>query len=186
MKKLIYLLPVLLVIVILTKGCNFENPMVSNDQILITDGPIDTGMFMIDRHTTYETPLVTSGNARIGVMQVWIDTVNFHFKFIAASRFSIKNIHLAPVYAVTNFPLSGGCPNIESFSKLVHNLPAHTRTYTFTIPIDLTKHILYVSAQLESESWSASPDCLSSWAKGIPFPNCTQFSKYFGLRYIVR
>jgi hypothetical protein len=185
MKKLLYFLPVILVIVILTKGCGYENPMVSNDQILITDGPIDSGMYTIHMGQIFQTLLTTSNNVRIGVLKIWYDTNKFYFKFVADNAYYLKNLHLAAVKERSSIPLTGNCPNIENFNYQVHNL-VHGVTYTFTVPYIYLKppRTFYISSQVEYENRSSDdPKCTVAWAKGVPFWNCTEFSRYFGLRY---
>ena len=190
MKKLLYFLPVILVIVILTKGCNYENPMVSTIQnpapSEMVMGPIDSGLYTIHMGQIFQTLLITSNNVRIGVLKVWYDTNKFYFKFVADNAYHFKNLHLAAVQERFRIPLTGNCPNIENFNYQIHDLPNNTRTYTFTAPYIFLKppRTFYISSQVEYEnSLTEDPKCNVAWAKGVAFWNCTEFSRYFGLRY---
>jgi len=191
MKKLIYLLPLLLVIVILSRGCNYDNPLVSTIQNPVPSdmiyGPIDSGMYTIHMGQIFEAPLITSANLHIGVLQVWFDSTNFYYKYIADSAYYLKNLHLAAVSERFRIPLSGSCPDIENFKNQVHNLPANTKVYVFTVPIaslETPSHTVFVSSEIDYENiTSFEPNCLVAWARGVSFWNCTQFNKYFGLRY---
>jgi hypothetical protein len=191
MKKLIYLLPVLLVILFTTKGCNYDNPLISTIQdpapSELNMGPIDSGMYTIHMGQVYQTLLTTSNNVRIGILKVWYDTNKFYFKFVADNAYYLKNLHLAAVKEKNSIPLTGNCPNIENFNYKIHNL-VNTVTYTFTVPYIYLKppRVFYISSQVEYENRSSDdPKCSVAWAKGVPFWNCTEFSRYFGLRYSV-
>jgi len=190
MKKLLQFLPFILVIVILSKGCNYDNPLVTTTQNPAPDemimGPVDSGMYTIHMGQVFQTPLITSNNVQIGMLRVWFDSSYFYFKYVAGNAYYLKNIHLAAVRDRYRIPLSGNCPNIENYNYQIHNLPANTATYTFKVPYIFLRppRTFYISSQIEYENRSSSdPKCLVAWAKGVPFWNCTEFSKYFGLRY---
>jgi hypothetical protein len=192
MKKLLHFLPFLLVIIILSKGCNYDNPIVTTIQNPAPSemiyGPIDSGLYTIHMGQVFQTLLITSNNVRIGVLKVWYDTVKFYFKFVSDNAYCLKNIHLSAVRDRSKIPLSGNCPNIEIFNYQIHNLPTNTMTYSFTVPYIYLRppRTFYISSQVEYENKSIQdPNCLVAWAKGVNFWNCTQFSKYFGLEYAV-
>lgn len=173
----------------MTKGCNYENPLDSTIQspapTELNMGPIDSGMYTIHMGQIFESLLITSNNVRIGKLKVWYDTNKFYFKFVADNSYYLKNLHLAAVKERVSIPLTGNCPNIENFNYQVHNL-VHGVTYTFTVPYIYLKppRTFFISSQVEYENRSSDgPKCTVAWAKGVPFWNCTEFSRYFGLRY---
>ena len=190
MKRLLYTLPVLLIVILFVKGCNYENPLVTNPQSIdiegVKDAPVDTIMGNISYTKSYETPLITSNNLVIGYLKVWLDTNKFYFMFTTTTLYYMKNIHLSVTQQRNKIPLTGNCPNIEAFNHQVHNLAGNTRLYTFQIPTTtfyLNDNTLYLSSEIDYENVSLGPDCLYAWAKGAPFPNCTEFAKYFGLKF---
>jgi len=138
MKKLLHFLPFILVIVILSKGCNYDNPIVTTVQnpapTEMIMGPVDSGMYTIHMGQVFETPLITSNNVQIGKLRVWFDSSYFYFKYVAGNAYYFKNIHLAAERDRNRIPLSGNCPNIENYNYQIHNLPANTATYTFKVP----------------------------------------------------
>ncbi len=85
-------------IVYITKGCNYENSLVTNPQdnynLEYGDGPVDSGVSVIDYNKSYTTNLITSNNTDIGTLNVRLDSVNFYFKFTAKNQYYFKNIHL--------------------------------------------------------------------------------------------
>jgi len=190
MKHIYYLISIFIIIVFISHGCNYGDSLLTNPHSSsygeFSDGPVDTGLSVIDYSKSYTTNLITSNNTVIGTLKVRLDTLNFYFKFTVNNQYYLKNIHLSVTQLLNRIPLTGNCPNVNNFNHQVYNLPANTRTYSFVIPtasMELSRNTLFVSAKIDYENSSFSPECLVAWAKGVPFPNCNEFSKYFGLRY---
>ena len=175
MKKFFLYLPILVVILLIVKGCNYQNPVVMSDcENLDNPGMGPNNPYLVD--------MITSGNTSVATLKLWKDRDYIHCEFIAKTNYSFGAIHLHLTTNKTQIPLSGNCPDLDRFRYTVHNLPANTKTYSFQFPLvkyPISIFSYYVSAETDFETTLDHPDCNYAWAAGLSYTGCSDFAKYF-------
>lgn len=177
MTKLLQTIPLIAILLLLIKGCGFDNPagISSNESEYLTDGPGDT--------TVIFKKIINEANVKVGNLEIRNDGNKLYFTFIVPSNKYIKNIRLSSKNVLSQIPIgSNQCPNTNNFEKKILNLPNSTQRYVVSIPYSVpSKDIpFYTSAQIDIEPVSANyPECTVAWVEGSSFPECTGFAKYF-------
>ena len=176
MKKSLSTFPVILLVLLLLKGCNFENAVTPDEQSNAQTGNTnDPGRIFVKN-------LLTSPTNAIGKAIIWNDSVNIYIRLVSNSNYYFKNIRISFSSTFGGIPLSGNCPDYNNFQYKVLNLPNNTKIYTKTLPLSIlpSKFITrYIAVQADVETVSLEPNCTLVWADGNAFPNCSTFSKYF-------
>ena len=179
MRKLFCLLPVLVLFVIIFKGCNMENPTdtLIHEMINPNDGVLSDTAFI-----TKDLMIAPKNN--IGQFIIWTDDEYVYFKYKSTTGYTFKNLHLAVYPFENHIPVFGGCPKTGSFPYFKTNLPNGTREYTFKVSCGILpeNYKIFVSAEADLEL-NPPPNGINcsatAWSEGIQFGGCNNFCTFF-------